>query len=82
VVVGRADPPKVKETLMGVGKKISNAAEEAAGKAKETIGRVTGNKSLEAEGVADQGAAKAKKAVEKVKDVVEDTVKKVKKTID
>lgn len=67
---------------MGIGKKISNAADEAAGKAKQAVGRVTGNKKLQAEGVADQGLAKAKKGVEKVKDAVGGAVKKVKKAID
>ena len=64
---------------MGIGDKISNAAEEAAGKAKRTIGRVTGNRDLEAEGAADQTVAKGKKIVEKVKDSGARAVKKIKK---
>lgn len=59
---------------MGIGKKITIAAEESAGKAKQKIGRVTGKKKLEAEGVMDQAVAKVKKATEKVKDVAEDVV--------
>jgi len=35
---------------MGLGDKIQNAGEEAAGKVKETTGRATDNQSLEAEG--------------------------------
>ena len=39
---------------MGLGDKISNKAEELAGKAKEAAGDVTDNERLEAEGEADQ----------------------------
>ena len=53
---------------MGVGDKIQNAGEEAAGKVKETTGRATGNQSLEAEGRADQASANVKQAGEKAKD--------------
>ncbi|MBZ4487515.1 CsbD family protein [Microbacterium sp. cx-55] len=53
---------------MGLDDKIKNAAEEAVGKAKETIGKVTGNEKLEAEGQADQAKADVKKAGEDVKD--------------
>lgn len=48
--------------------KAKNAAEDAAGKAKEAAGKVTGNEQLEAEGELDQAKASAKKAVEDVKD--------------
>lgn len=54
---------------MGVGDKISNAAQEAAGKVKEGVGEVTDNERLEAEGRADQAAADVKQAGEKIKDV-------------
>ncbi|GAA2082160.1 MULTISPECIES: CsbD family protein [Microbacterium] len=53
---------------MGLDDKIKNAAEDIAGKAKETIGKVTNNERLEAEGKADQVKADAKKAGEDVKD--------------
>ncbi|ARJ04102.1 CsbD family protein [Cnuibacter sp. UC19_7] len=53
---------------MGLDDKIRNAAEDIAGKAKEGIGKVTGNERLEAEGKADQVKADAKKAGENVKD--------------
>ena len=46
---------------MGIGDKIENAAEEAAGKA-------TDDESLEAEGRKDQAASDVKKAGEKIKD--------------
>ena len=59
---------------MGVGDKIQNAGEEAAGKVKESTGRATGNQSLEAEGRADQASANVKQAGEKAKDAVKDAL--------
>ncbi len=57
---------------MGLGDKISNKAQEATGKAKEALGNVTNNEKLQAEGVGDQAAAKAKQAGEHVKDAAKD----------
>ncbi|WP_375390212.1 CsbD family protein [uncultured Amnibacterium sp.] len=54
---------------MAIGDKISNAAEEAGGKAKEAAGRATGDERLEAEGQGDQASAKVKKVGEDIKDV-------------
>ena len=48
--------------------KAKNTAEDLAGKAKEAVGKVTGDDSLEAEGKADQSKADLKDAGEKVKD--------------
>jgi uncharacterized protein YjbJ (UPF0337 family) len=53
---------------MGLGDKISNAADDAKGKAKEHTGKATDDKSLEAEGKGDQTKADLKNAGEKVKD--------------
>ncbi|GII97826.1 CsbD-like protein [Sediminihabitans luteus] len=53
---------------MGLGDKISNAAEDAKGKLKEGTGKVTDNERLEAEGKADQASADVKQAGEKAKD--------------
>ncbi|HEY8588242.1 MAG TPA: CsbD family protein [Naasia sp.] len=53
---------------MGIGDKIQNAAEEAAGKAKEGVGHHTDNPDLEAEGQGDQAKANLKQAGENVKD--------------
>jgi uncharacterized protein YjbJ (UPF0337 family) len=39
---------------MGLGDKISNAAEDAKGKVKEATGKTTDDESLEAEGKGDQ----------------------------
>ncbi|MFD5950304.1 MULTISPECIES: CsbD family protein [Streptomyces] len=44
-------------------------AEQAKGKAKETIGRALGNERLEAEGRAEQSKGDARQAKEKTKDV-------------
>lgn len=53
---------------MGIGDKISNAAEDMAGKAKEATGKATGDRDMEAEGQVDQSKADLKQAGEKVKD--------------
>jgi len=49
--------------------KIKNAAEKAAGKLEERAGKVTGDKSLEAEGKTDQTKASLKQTGEHAKDV-------------
>ncbi|NHB84513.1 CsbD family protein [Tessaracoccus sp. HDW20] len=54
---------------MGIDDKIGNAAQEAAGKLKEGVGKATDNERLEAEGRADQAKADVKQAGEKIKDV-------------
>jgi uncharacterized protein YjbJ (UPF0337 family) len=48
--------------------KAKNAVEDAEGKAKEALGRVSGDRSTEAEGKTDQSKADLKNAGEKVKD--------------
>ena len=48
--------------------KAKNAAEDLGGKAKETVGKVTGDKSTENEGKGDQAKSDIKDAGEKVKD--------------
>lgn len=53
---------------MGIGDKISNAAEGMAGKAKEAAGSASNDRNLEAEGKRDQSKADVKKAGENVKD--------------
>ncbi len=55
---------------MGLGDKISNAAQDIAGKAKEAAGKATDNPSLEAEGHGDQLAAGVKKVGEDIKDTL------------
>ena len=53
---------------MGIDDKIKNKTEEATGKAKEGVGKVTDNDRLEAEGKADQTKSNLKQAGENVKD--------------
>jgi uncharacterized protein YjbJ (UPF0337 family) len=48
--------------------KAKNAVEDAEGKAKEALGKVSGDRSTEAEGKTDQSKADLKNAGEKVKD--------------
>lgn len=48
--------------------KMQNAAENLGGKAKESLGKVTDNERLEAEGKADQAKSDLKQAGENVKD--------------
>lgn len=53
---------------MGATDKIKHAMDDATGKAKEALGRATGDKSTENEGKGQQAAADVRKAGEKVKD--------------
>jgi uncharacterized protein YjbJ (UPF0337 family) len=53
---------------MGAEDKASNKIEDVAGKAKEGLGKVTGDKSTENEGRADQAKSSLKDAGEKIKD--------------
>jgi len=50
--------------------KAKNAAEDATGKVKEAVGKVTGNEELEAEGKTDQTKSDLKDAGENVKDAL------------
>ena len=54
--------------------KAKNKVQNLVGKAKEAIGRVTGDKSTENEGKADQAKANLKGAGEKVKDAFKNYV--------
>lgn len=53
---------------MGTDDKIDNKAEEFGGKAKEKVGKATGDEELEAQGHTDQTKSNLKQAGEKVKD--------------
>ena len=53
---------------MGTTDRIKNTAEDLAGKAKEAVGKVTGDDEKVAEGRKDQASAAAKDAGEDVKD--------------
>jgi uncharacterized protein YjbJ (UPF0337 family) len=54
---------------MGFTDKAKNAADDIAGKAKEQVGKVSGDKETEGEGKKDQAKSSLKKAGENVKDV-------------
>ncbi len=48
--------------------KAKNKIDEAGGKAKEAVGKITGDKSTENEGKVDQAKSNLKDAGEKIKD--------------
>lgn len=54
---------------MGTDDKIGNKAEELKGKAKEGVGKATGDQELENQGKGDQAKSNIKQAGEKIKDV-------------
>jgi uncharacterized protein YjbJ (UPF0337 family) len=56
------------EDPMGRDEKMDHKLEELRGKAKETVGRATGDEELEAQGDRDQTKSNLKQAGEKVKD--------------
>ncbi|HTZ12920.1 MAG TPA: CsbD family protein [Mycobacterium sp.] len=53
---------------MGAHDKVSNKIDDVAGKAKEAVGKTTGDRSTENEGKIDQAKSSLKDAGEKVKD--------------
>ncbi|KWX22566.1 MULTISPECIES: CsbD family protein [Mycolicibacterium] len=53
---------------MGTNDKISNKLDDVAGKAKEGVGRATGDRDTENEGKLDQAKSNLKDAGEKIKD--------------
>ena len=53
---------------MGLDDKIDNKMEDLGGKAKEGVGRATGDEELEAQGQGDQSKSDLKQAGEKIKD--------------
>jgi uncharacterized protein YjbJ (UPF0337 family) len=50
--------------------KAANKGQEVKGKAKEAVGKVTNDRSVERRGKVDQASAHAKQAGEKVKDAI------------
>ena len=57
-----------KEPIMATSDKARNTAQQAKGKLKETVGKVSGNDKLRAKGKADQVKGDIKQAGEKLKD--------------
>lgn len=60
---------------MGTVDKAKNRGEIAKGDVKAATGRATGDRSLEAEGKADQVSGHVKQAGEKLKDAVKDVAR-------
>jgi uncharacterized protein YjbJ (UPF0337 family) len=67
----------VERSTMGIDK-LKNAAKDAAGQAKESVGKTTGDRSLEDSGRKDQKKAKLAKAGDKVSDAARDAAKAAK----
>lgn len=59
--------------------RINGAAQKIKGSIEKTIGRLTGNKKLEREGMVDKAVGSAREGVGKAKDAVRDAVKDVSK---
>jgi uncharacterized protein YjbJ (UPF0337 family) len=59
---------QTRECNMSATDKIKNAIEDVEGKAKEALGKATGDKSTENEGKGDQAKSDLKNAGENVKD--------------
>ena len=53
---------------MGIDDKIDNKVEDLGGKAKEGVGRATGDEELQAQGEGDQAKSSLKQAGENIKD--------------
>jgi uncharacterized protein YjbJ (UPF0337 family) len=53
---------------MSIGKKIGHKAEAAKGSTKKVVGRLTGNRRLEAEGRTGQAKGNIKQAADRIKD--------------
>jgi uncharacterized protein YjbJ (UPF0337 family) len=64
---------------MGLKDKAENKVDELKGQGKESVGRASDDRDLEAEGRADQTGAKVKNAGEHVKDAAQDVKEGVKK---
>lgn len=61
---------------------LEQKIDQAKGAVKENVGKVTGDKKLESEGVVDKTVAKVKDVAEDIKDAVEGTIEGVKNAID
>lgn len=62
--------------------RIEGSIDQAKGKAKETVGKVTGDAKLQGEGKADQIAGRAKSAIGSAKDAAKDAADAAKESVD
>ncbi|HEM5984739.1 TPA: CsbD family protein [Streptococcus suis] len=62
--------------------KLNAKLDQLAGSVKEGLGKLTGDKSLEVEGLVEKGLGKAKELVEDAKDGIEGAVDGIKKAFD
>jgi len=63
---------------MGINDKVQNSAEKNIGSAKETAGKLLGDKDLERAGKTDQASAGLKQAGEKIKDAAAEVGDRIK----
>jgi uncharacterized protein YjbJ (UPF0337 family) len=63
---------------MGLGDKVRNKADQASGKAKEAVGKITGDTRLEVEGRLQQGRAGLSEGAGKLKDGMSDAAEHIK----
>jgi uncharacterized protein YjbJ (UPF0337 family) len=56
--------------------RVDGAAKQVKGAIKEAVGKVTGDKKIQAEGVAEKAAGKVQNSVGGAKDAARDAVKK------
>lgn len=61
--------------------KIRGTANEAVGSLKRSIGRVTGNRDLQAEGVAQQTKGRTQKTVGEAKDGIRNVADRINKSL-
>ncbi|HFR3977099.1 TPA: CsbD family protein [Streptococcus suis] len=62
--------------------KLNAKLDQLAGSVKEGLGKLTGDKDLEVEGLVEKGLGKAKELVEDAKDGIEGAVDGIKKALD
>lgn len=62
--------------------KLNAKLDQVTGSVKEGLGKLTGDKSLEVEGLVEKGLGKAKELVEDAKDGIEGAVDGIKKVFD
>jgi uncharacterized protein YjbJ (UPF0337 family) len=67
-LTSESQPSPTKGHIMGAEDKASNKIDDLGGKAKEALGKVTGDKETENKGKVDQVKSSIKDAGEKVKD--------------